>query len=417
MLDSQEEFREKVENVVVDRILAGLASHVEVATKVVEPGPRDIVFRGDLGAVQEHFYEKLWSDGLPIIPPTIEEVERFLRFNDRSPDEVIGILPPERREATVWNVAVNGVMAGCRPEYMPILLAVVEAIVEPEFRMEDGGSTPGWEPLIIVNGPIIKELDFNYGSGVMRVGRQANSSIGRFLRLYMRNIAGLRIAPGGTDKGSIAYTFNVALVENEDAVSEVGWQPFSADQGFAPGENVVTVQSVVSISPPIYVGGDRATDLVRTIADAWGRGDIAYWACTGMSVGRWHPLLVMSPSIAKALAREGWTKEDIKRYLRESVTIPAGLAESYAWQIGLTSFNIGKLVGEGRLPAEYGASLDPDRPVPVFSRADWIGIVVAGDPGRNQARGYTNNHWQGPPVSKRVRLPANWKELVSRARK
>ena len=195
-------------------------------------GPRAIVFRGTLHEVQEYFHQNLWSDGLPIIPPTLEDVEAFLKFTDRPPGEVLGICLPEYREATIWNIAVNGVMAGCRPEYMPLLIATVEAITDPFFHLEDGGATPGWEPLIIVNGPIVKDLDFNSGSGVMSVGRQANTSIGRFLRLYMRNVAGQRIPPGDTDKARIGYTFNVAMAENEDAVNEIGWALFSADRGF-----------------------------------------------------------------------------------------------------------------------------------------------------------------------------------------
>ena len=126
----------------------------------------------------------------------MEKVDNFLKFMERQPGEIIGKLLPENREATVWNVAVNGVMAGCRPEYMPILLAAVDAIADPEFRIQDGGATPGWEPLIILNGPIIKQLGFNYETGVMRPGRQANTSIGRFLKLYIMNIAGLRYHPG-----------------------------------------------------------------------------------------------------------------------------------------------------------------------------------------------------------------------------
>ncbi|MFH1485762.1 MAG: UGSC family (seleno)protein, partial [Chloroflexota bacterium] len=238
MVDSKEELRKKVEDVLLENIVRGLTSPVKAEKKTAEPEPRDVVFKGTLGEVQDFFYDNLWTEGLPIIPPTIEEIEKFLRFTDRSPDEVLGALLPENREATIWNVAVNGVMAGCKPEYMPILIAVVEAIADPEFRIEDSGSTPGWEPLIILNGPIIKDLDFNYGSGVMRVGKRANTSIGRFLRLYMRNIAGMRITPSGTDKGSIAQTFNVVLAENEDAVTQIGWQPFSVDRGFKAGDNV-----------------------------------------------------------------------------------------------------------------------------------------------------------------------------------
>jgi len=208
MTDSEWELRNKVENILVSNIVKALSATPKEVVKPVEPKPRDVVFEGTLEEVSEFFADNLWADGLPIIPPTLEKAKEFLKFTNRSPDEVIGVLLPENREATIWNVAVNGVMAGCRPEYMPILIAVVEAIAEPEFHIQDAGSTPGWEPLIILNGPLIKELNFNYGSGVMRVGRQANTSVGRFLRLYMRNVAGLRISPGETDKGCIASSYS-----------------------------------------------------------------------------------------------------------------------------------------------------------------------------------------------------------------
>ncbi|MEK7872684.1 MAG: UGSC family (seleno)protein, partial [Chloroflexota bacterium] len=245
MTDTPAEFQRKVD-ALVDQIVEGMATPLKATARVTEPGPKDVVFRGTLDAVQDFFAGKQWTDGMPVIPPTVQRVERFLKFTDRSPDEVIGTLLPEKRQLTVWNVAVNGVMAGCRPEYMPVLLSVAEAIVEPEFRIEDAGSTPGWEPLIILNGPIVKELDFNYGSGAMRMGRRANTSVGRFLRLLFTNVAGVRIPPGMTDKGSFGISFNVVLAENEDAVAQLGWQPFSVDRGFRRGDNVVTVQSVVA---------------------------------------------------------------------------------------------------------------------------------------------------------------------------
>ncbi|MBI3966526.1 MAG: hypothetical protein HY329_12910, partial [Chloroflexi bacterium] len=402
--------------VMVEQIIAGLRAPAQSAGKAEEPAPNTIVFEGTLREVQEHFHQNMWTDGLPIIPPTLEAVEEFLQFTDRCPDELLGVLLPERREATVWSAAVNGVMAGCRPEYMSLLVAIVEAISEPQFRIEDAGSTPGWEPLVVVNGPLVKELDFNAVSGVMRVGRQANTSIGRFLRLFMRNVAGLRTPPGRTDKGTVAFSFNVALAENEAAAAELGWQPFSADRGFKAGENVVTVQSVVSISPPIYVAGEQATDLADTIAKVWGDGDCAYWAWAGMAFQQWHPLLVMSPSIANALARDGWTKNDLRKHLFNNVKMPAGLAERYAWQAGLTNFNIKTLADEGKLPPEYGQSADPERPVRIFLRPEWIGIVLAGDPGRNQVRGYVQNHEQGVPVSKKVALPERWEQLLASQR-
>ncbi|MDO8669831.1 MAG: hypothetical protein Q7O66_00160, partial [Dehalococcoidia bacterium] len=169
---------------------------------------------------------------------------------------------------------------------------------------------------------------------------------------------------------------------------------------------------VVAISLPIYVAGDSAADLVQTIVNIWGKGDVAGWAHTGMDHGVWNPLLVLSPSIARAVARHGWTKDHIRNYLYENTKMPAGLAESYRWQSGGTAFSLCRLVEEGLLPPEYCTSADPERLIPVFLRPGLIGIVVSGDAGRNQARGYISNHMQGVPTSKKVNLPANWLELL-----
>ena len=111
-------------------------------------------------------------------PATVEKVEEFLKFTDRDPAEVLGILKPENREATIWNIAVNGVMCGCKPEYMPILISMVDIMCDPLFGQEHLGHTPGTEVMILLNGPIIKELDFNYEQGILRPGFMANT-IGR----------------------------------------------------------------------------------------------------------------------------------------------------------------------------------------------------------------------------------------------
>jgi hypothetical protein len=401
MTDGSDAVARKID-ALLPQIVAGLAGARDVARPAVdEPGPRDIVARGTLDEIQELYHANLWSDGLPVIPPTPERVERFLSHVRRRADEVIGRLLPENRAATVWSIAVNGVMAGCRPEYMPVLVAIVEAIAEPAFRVEDAGSTPGWEPLVIVSGPIARRLDLNHGQGVMRVGRQANTSLGRFLRLYLRNVAGLRIPPGAGDKGSIAGSFNVALAEDEEAAAALGWPTFAADQGFARDDSVVTVQSVVSISPPIYSAGTRALEHARILAEVFG-GACSYWSSIGMKYARWEPLLVLGPSIARVIADDGWSKGDLRRYLHEHVTITARQAETYALQVGATSFTLDAHVKAGVLPAAYATSSDPERTVPVFVQPEKIGILVAGDPGRNQSKGFVNNHIQGGRVSKRV---------------
>ena len=414
MTDSTEELRRKVVEQLLPQIIDGLSRPVTMKSSAVadeEPAPRDIVFRGTLDAVQQHFYDNFWSDGLPVIPPTLARIDQFLTFTDRAPDDIIGPCPPANRQATVWNVAVNGVMAGCRPEYMPILIAVIEAVVDPVYKVEDAGSTPGWESLIVVNGPIAHELELNHGQGVMRPGKQANTSIGRFLRLFLRNLAGFYHAPEGADKGSIGQSFLVAAAENETAVAEIGWQPYSVDRGFKAGDNVVTVQSVVAISAPTYTGSEKAAQHAELIADVIGQRACGYWAAIGMVYSNWHPLIMLGPSIAKVFAQDGWSKDDIRRYLYDNVKIKASTAERYAYHCGQTGFRVDEYVKKGLLPPAYGESGDPERLIPVFQHPEWIGIVVAGDWGRNQSKGYVSNHIQGPPVSKPVQLPRNWRQL------
>lgn len=416
LTDTADTFRQKMRDGVVTAVASALTARVDKSDSTSEPpartpGPRDVVYSGTLDDVQEEFLHRRWSDGLPIIPPTVERVERFLRWTDRPHHEVLGVLLPEKREATVWNVAVNGVMAGCRPEYMPVLLAVVECLADRDFKVEDAGSTPGWEPLIILSGPLVDSLDFNCGAGVMRVGRQANTSVGRFLRLFMRNVAGLRIPPDSTDQGAIATTFNVALAENAPAAKNLGWSTFGEDHGYQIAETVVGLQSVVSTSAPIYTGGDRAEEHLATmallVANAMGP-----WAYTAAKFSVWHPLLVIGPSVARALEEFGITKNDIRRYLYDNALMPAGLMERYAGQVGSTGFKLAELVRNGRLPAEYASSTDPDRLVRMIPRPDLISIVVSGNPSRNQSRAYINNHVQGALVTRPVRLPADWESKL-----
>lgn len=414
MVDSEEELRAKVEKTLAPGIIHGLTVGREApaAAGKAEPAPGSIVFSGTLDEISEHFYRNLWTDGLPIVPPTRARVDAFLRYTDRDPNEVIRVVPQESREATILSIAVNGVMAGCRPEYMPVLIAAVEAMCDPEWHIEHCGSTPGWEPLVVVSGPVIKQLDFNYGQGVMRVGRQANSSVGRFIRMFLRNICGYRIPPGAGDKGSISYTFNVALAEDEDTAREIGWPTYGMDQGFSPEDSVVTMRSVVCITPPTYSAGARAEDHVKQFADVMG-ATFRYWSHTGMKRGYWHPLIVVGPSIARVIARE-WSKADVRKYLYDHVLVTAERATHYARMTSTPTFDLHRLVREKVLPPEYASSDDPERLVRVFIHEQMTGLLVAGDPGRNQSRGYMGNHDQGPPVSRRVVLPKNWNEILER---
>ena len=359
------------------------------------------------GKVIGEFWDVIFR-GKVIYPQVREHVRA--KFTGRTPDEVLRAVPQEGREVTRLSIAITGCMSGCRPEYMPLLIAVIEAMCDPEFHIEHCGSTQVWEPLVIVSGPIIKQLDFNHGQGVMRVGRQANTTVGRFVRMFLRNICGYRIPPGAGDKGSISFTFNVALAEDEDTAKEIGWPTYGMDQGFKSNDSVVTVRSVVAITPPTYSGGGDAQTHVQQFADVMG-ATFTYWSHTGMKRGYWHPLIAVGLSIARVIARE-WSKGEVRKYLFNNVKVSAGKITHFAQMTSTPTFSLEKLVDEGTLPKEYHESDDPDRLVRVFIDAAMTGILVAGDPGRNQSRGYMGNHDQGPPTSRNVVLNKAWQEFT-----
>lgn len=407
MVDSEAELIRKVEESLAPGLLEGLIGKIQTLENEDEqPDIKKVVFSGTLDEVQDYFYQKMWTDGLPIIPPTKQRVEAFLSFTDRLPEEVIAVLPQEGREASIESIAVTGVMSGCKPEYMPILIAIIEAMSDPVFRIQDCGSTPGWEPVVIIGGPIIKELDFNFGQGMMRFGRKSNTSIGRFVRMYLRNICGYRIPPGAGDKGSIGQSFLVAMAEDEDSAREFGWPTYAQDRGFDASENIVTVHSVVSISSPIYSAGDRAIDHVQQWADLVG-SSFTYWAHTGFKTGMWNPLIVSSPSVAKVIANE-WTKDQVRQYLYDHIKVSAQKITHYAKMTSTPTFSLKNLVDGGILPEEYHLSDDPERLLNVIIHPSMVEIIVAGDPGRNQSRAYMGNHIQGPPMSRKINLPASW---------
>ncbi len=412
MVDSAAELKRKVEEVLAPDLLRALTGEAPTADETVaEPQAGEVILSGTFDEIQEHFHRQLWTDGLPIVPPTRERVDAFLAFTDRKPEDSVRILPQEGREASMLSIAINGVMSGCRPEYMPVLIAIIEAMADPLYRVEDSGSTPGWEPVVIVSGPIIKELDLNFGQGMMRVGRQANTSIGRFVRMYLRNICGFRIPPGAGDKGSIGQSFLVAMAEDEDSARALGWPTYGQDRGFAAGENVVTLHSVVAITSPMYSGGDQAATHVQQWTDIIG-GSFTYWAHTGFKTGLWSPLIVTSPSIAGVIAKE-WTKDQVRQHLYENMKVTAERATHYARMTSTPTFSFENLVRDGILPPDYTASNDPQRLVNVIIDPKMIEILVAGDPGRNQSRAYMSNHVQGPPTSRRVELPKKWQQWLA----
>jgi len=372
------------------------------AVRAVEPQPRDIVFAGDMDQVNAHFMAQEWGDGLPIVPPTIERVEAFLRHTSRAPDEVLGVLLADSRLATVWSVAVNGVMAGCKPEYMPVLVAAVEAMADPEYGVEHSGNTPGGETLLILNGPIIQRLGFNCTQGVMRDGFHANTSVGRFWRLYLRNVAGF--LPHSTDKACFGNTWRVVVAENEEALARIGWRPLSAEQGFAAGDDTVTVSRYTGGGMASSLTGSTPEEILPYLADAVVRH--TFWQIqfsVGTGYGKLRPLVMITPIIAEIIAQHGWSKDDVKRFLFEHARMPAWEFERLLRWMQKPFWNLTEQVAGGHIPADlYLASDDPDRLVPIVWSPDHFMVLVTGDPLRTSGYAFGHNGQLGFPVTKKI---------------
>jgi hypothetical protein len=393
--------------VTIDQVVSGLTlanAAVTPVVAVVEPEAREIVFSGTYGQLNEAFVERGWSDGLPVVPPTIAAVEQFLAHSTRRADEILGIVKPSGRTMTVWSVAVNGVMAGCRPQQMPVLLALGEVIADPGYGVEHSGNTTGADALIVINGPSKSALGFNHGQGAMRDGYQANTSVGRFWRLMLRNICGF--LPGEHDKATFGNAVKVVLSEDEGALSEMGWQPFSHRFGFNPSDDVVTVARYNSGVLIGSVKGATPAEVLPYLADGLVRvtgWDLAH--VYGLGYGQYRPLLVLSPMIARTFAAAGWSQDDLRQALFEQARIPAWKFEAFI--VTWTNFVPGgrtlvDLVNFRKLPKIFAESTDPNRLVPIVLDASCIDIAVAGDPFRANAFAYSNDGPHGFPTAKRI---------------
>jgi hypothetical protein len=208
---------------------------------VIAPGPAAATFRldGSYADINRHYQEHGWTDGLPIVPPTEDEVGEFLRWADRHPQDVVAVLPPRQGEATVERVAINAVMAGCRPEYLPVIITAIEALADPGFNLDSiQATTHPVAPLIIVNGPIARELGINAGYNAFGQGFRANMTIGRAVRLILMNVGGG--LPGTGDRSTQGSPAKIAycVAENEAASP---WEPLHVEAGFPADVSTVTV--------------------------------------------------------------------------------------------------------------------------------------------------------------------------------
>lgn len=380
----------------VDQVVAGLTVDRDGGGDGAdESAALDVVGRGSIDEINRLFRERGWSDGSPIVPPTRERVEAFLAASGHDPWKVLGVVRPSGRDVTPWAIAVNAVMAGCRSDDLPVLLALAEVLLDPRYGVEHSGNTTGADAQIILDGPIVNDLGFNHGPGALRDGAPANTTIGRWLRLFQRNVCGFTAEEH--DKATFGNPARVVLAEDMDALAEMGWPPLSADFGYDRADDVVVVGRMNSGMIIGSVFGATPAEILPYLADGLVR--VTGWDLThvyGLGQARYRPLLVLSPVLARVFATAGWSKDDVRRALFEHARLPAWKFEKLIGEWSNLTAGRRRLVdlaAEGLVPPVFGESDDPDRLVPIVTEPSKFLIAVAGDPNRTNA--YAMSH-DGP---------------------
>ena len=267
----------------------------------------------------EACYDRGWTDGLPVVPPTRERVWRMLQGTNRAPDEVVGIMPPDLQECTVEKVAINAVMAGCKPEYMPLVLAAVEGALIEEFCLHGLLATTWFSgPVLVVNGPEARRVGMNAKGNAMGQGNRANATIGRALQLIVRNVGGGR--PGEVDRSCLGnpgkYTF--CFAEDEEGSA---WDSLAVERGFAPEQSTVTLFAGDGVQPIFDQRSRKPEDLARTFALCLRSINHPEMAMIGDAI------LVVSPEHERVFREAGWDKDRLRAELDELLLMPEADAD------------------------------------------------------------------------------------------
>ena len=296
-------------------------------SKTLEPGiAEDLTIRfghtglqareikiGDAEDPIEACYERGWSDGMPVVPPTRARVLRMLQGTTRKPDEVIGMVPPDLVTCTVEKVAINAVLAGCKPEYMPVVLAAVEAALIDEFGMHGLLCTTMFAgPVVIVNGPVARRIGINSGVNALGQGTRANATIGRALQLVIRNVGGGR--PGEIDRSTLGtpgkYSFCFAEAEDSD------WEPLSVQRGYSREASTVTLFAGEGVQGIVDQKSRTPESLARSFALSLRAVDHHKLAMAG------DALLVVSPDHCRVFLEAGWSKARLHDELTALLQLP-----------------------------------------------------------------------------------------------
>ncbi len=300
----------------------GMASRLKVRFGETGLAARRIPVPTEIEPI-EYCYERGWTDGLPVVPPTESRVLDMLEGTSRSPSEIVGLIPPNRIECSVEKIAINAVMAGCAPEYLPVVIAAIEAALIPEFGLHGVvATTNAVAPVVMVSGPVARRIGMNAKGNALGQGNRANATIGRALQLVVRNVGGGR--PGEIDRAVFGNPgkYSFCFAEDEDAE----WESYAVERGFAPGTSTVTLFTGDGVTPIIDHISRDASDLADSYA--------------GCLRALYHPgqvndvsaFLIVSPEHAAVFHEARWSKARLKEELRARLDVP--LAEVVSGRAG-----------------------------------------------------------------------------------
>ena len=400
----------------IDKVVYGLTKwEPKVKEKGIHAAEKITVTGKDyqeaVANMNELFLKNMWADGLPLLPATEESVNWILTGTDLSPDTLVGEgkILPRGGVATVESLAVSLAMAGGRPEYLPVLIAAIEAMTEPDFQHQGmSATTMSTIPTVIVNGPIAKQIRLNSGYGLLGPSSQypAGGPIGRAIRIMLQDMGGA--TPGiGTMAiyGGMRYT-NAVFAEDEDGLPP-DWPPISVERGFAPGSNTVSFLNTGGVANVnvIAKAQDPAEQSVSNILEV----TAGYMRIPSKNAlnGAYAPgssgggLVFIPTGVAWEMSKVGWSKEKVRTWLWENARIPD--SPQLRWELE-------NRVRLGEMPAEA-----VEYPYPLTASPEEIWIVVAGgeQSGHNY---YMMNGTSGTiPQTKEIELPANWDALLAQA--
>lgn len=375
----------------VDGLIDGLLAPLSDEEKrvVVKDSNRyaEMTVSGTLQEVCSEMYRMGWTNGAAIIPPTREAVDEMLKGTPLPPDYVVAELPPMRGRATVEKIAINAVMAGCLPTYMPVLIAAVQAMTDPRIHLVGWTcSVAGFAPIITINGPIRRQIGLNCGNNILSPYFKANSTIGTALSYIIMNISGAR--PGLEDNSYTGHEARFGICFGEDE-EHSPWPPLQTQFGFAPEDSTVTMSWCIGRT--WFNKATTAKALLKTFCTADDQAGFA-GGCS----------YVISPKCARILADAGYSREAVRDYISEYARKPAGDIK-VRWMRDNNHVQRGAILPE-----------DPECSCRKFWNTDHLNIFVAGS--EDTARGvmFVGGGDHGGPACAKVQLPENWDELVER---